>query len=78
MERGLELERVSQSVCKFKRVASRGKEVWGAFYSPPKESAHWSVRNLDMSGLGAGHVRQPCLEPSLGTGHVRFRGLNPV
>jgi hypothetical protein len=49
----------------------------GAIYSPPRESSRWGVRNLDMFGLKAGHVRQPSLEPGLRTGHVRFQGLNP-
>jgi hypothetical protein len=31
-----------------------------------------------MIGLGAGHVRQPSLEPNLGTRHVRCRGLTRV
>jgi hypothetical protein len=29
-----------------------------------------------MSGSGAGHVRQPSLKPSLGTGYVQSLGLN--
>jgi hypothetical protein len=38
-------------------------------------SAHWDVRDPDMSRLGAGHVQPSSLEPGLGTGQVRFRGL---
>jgi hypothetical protein len=26
------------------------------FYRPHRESAHWGVRDLDMFGLGAGHI----------------------
>jgi hypothetical protein len=57
------------------RVASRVKEVWGAFYSPPREFARWGVRDPNMFRLGARHVSQNSLEPGLGTGQVRFRAL---
>jgi hypothetical protein len=41
-----------------------------AFYSPPRESSHWGVRDPGMSGSGARHVRPTYLEPGLGTGYV--------
>jgi hypothetical protein len=37
-----------------------------AFYSPPRESSYWGVRNPDISGSGAGHVRPTSLETVLG------------
>jgi hypothetical protein len=46
-------------------------EACGAFYSPPRESSRWGVRNPNMFGSGAGHVRLSSLEPGLGTGYVR-------
>jgi hypothetical protein len=54
------------------------KEVWGSFYSPQKESFRWGVRDLDMSGMGVGHVRKGLLESGLGTGQVRCLGLIQV
>ena len=51
------------------------KGAWIPFYSPQKESVHWGVRDPDMSGSGAGHVRLTLLEPGLGAGLVRFRDL---
>jgi hypothetical protein len=47
----------------------------GAFYSPLRESARWGVRDPDVSGSGAGHVRSTSLELSLGTGYVWSRDL---
>jgi hypothetical protein len=41
-----------------------------AFYSPPRESSRWGVRDLDMSRSGAGHVRPTYLEPGLGIRYV--------
>jgi hypothetical protein len=69
-ERDWELKRVCQSVCNVKWVASRARDVWGAFYSPAREYSRWGVRNPDMSRSGAGHIRPTSLEPSLGTGYV--------
>jgi hypothetical protein len=40
------------------RVANRAEGRGGAFYSPPKESVCWGVRDPDMSGLGVEHVRK--------------------
>jgi hypothetical protein len=47
----------------------------GAFYKPQREFARWDVRDPDMSGMGAGHVRQPSLEFGLGIGHLWYRAL---
>jgi hypothetical protein len=44
---------------------------WGAFYSSLRESSRWGVRNSDMSGSEAGHVRPTSLETGLGTGYIR-------
>jgi hypothetical protein len=53
-------------------VANQAREVWGAFYSPPRESARWGVRDPEISRSGAGHVRQTSLNPGRGIGQVRF------
>jgi hypothetical protein len=37
----------------------------GAFYKPQREFARWDVRDPDMSGMGARHVRQPSLESDI-------------
>jgi hypothetical protein len=49
-ERGWELMRVYQSICKVKWVANPAREPWGGggFYSPPRESSRWGVKNVDM------------------------------
>jgi hypothetical protein len=52
--------------------------MWGAFYSPQKESTRWGVRDPDMSELEARHVWQPSLESALGTGHVQCLPLTRV
>jgi hypothetical protein len=59
-------------------VANLVKEAWSSFYSPQKESFRWGVRDLDISGLGAGHIHKCLLEPGLGTGHVQCLGLTQV
>jgi hypothetical protein len=41
------------------------------FYSPPRESSYWGVRNPDMSRSGARHTRYTSLETSLWTGYIR-------
>jgi hypothetical protein len=33
-------------------MAKQVREVRGAFYNSPRESGHWGVRDLDMSGQG--------------------------
>jgi hypothetical protein len=43
----------------------------GGFSRPPRESSRWDVRNSNMSGSGAGHVRPTTLKPGLGIGYVR-------
>jgi hypothetical protein len=45
----------------------------GDFYSPPRESSLWGVRNLDMSGSGAGHVWPTTLEPDMGSEYIWSR-----
>jgi hypothetical protein len=53
-------------------VTSRAREAWGGgFYSPLRESNRWDVRNPNMSGSRAGHVRPTSLETGLGTVYVR-------
>jgi hypothetical protein len=42
----------------------------GGFSRPPRESRHWGVKNTNMSGSGARHVRLTSLEPDMGTGYV--------
>jgi hypothetical protein len=45
------------------------------FYRPHRESVHSGVRDPDMSGLGARHVRQMSLKLGPSTGHVRCTDL---
>jgi hypothetical protein len=52
--------------------------AWGAFYSPPRESAYCGVRDPDMSRLGARHVYKGLFESSHGTGHVQCWDLTQV
>jgi hypothetical protein len=57
-------------------LASRLKRrEGGGFYTFSKESARWGVRDPDMSGLEAKHVRQTSLEPNRGTEQVRALAL---
>jgi hypothetical protein len=46
-----------------------GYRCVGAFYSPQGNLYIGGVRDLNMSRLGAGHVRQHSLEPGLHTGY---------
>jgi hypothetical protein len=57
-------------------VVNRAREAWGPFIAPPSESSHWGVRNIDISGLGAGHVWHTFLETDLGTGYIRSGTLS--
>jgi hypothetical protein len=50
--------------------------AWGAFYSHPRESSRWGVRDPDMSGSRARHVRPTSLESGLVTGYIRSRDLD--
>jgi hypothetical protein len=59
-------------------VANGVKQAWGSFYSPQKEYFCYGVRDPDMFGLGAGHVRKGLLESGLGTRCVRCLGLTWV
>jgi hypothetical protein len=46
-----------------------------AFIAPLRESNCWDVKDPDISGSGARHVRPTSLEPSLETGYVRPEDL---
>jgi hypothetical protein len=59
-------------------VANRVKEAWTSFYSPQKESAHWDIKDPDMSVQETGYVREMLLEPGFGTGQVRCWDLTQV
>jgi hypothetical protein len=52
-----------------------GSRGVGVFYSPPREPSRWGVKELDMSGSEAGHVRPTSLELGRGTRQVRLRVL---
>jgi hypothetical protein len=74
MKLGGERLRAQESVSKCLQCemsANRASEAWGAFYSPPRESSRWGVRNPDMFGSGAGHVRSTSLKAGLGIGYIR-------
>jgi hypothetical protein len=76
MKLGGERLRAQESVSKCLQCemsGSRAREAWGTFYSPPRESSYWGVRNPDMSESGAEHVRPTSLEPGLGTEYVRSK-----
>jgi hypothetical protein len=59
-------------------VANGVKGVETSFYRPHMESTSWGVRDSDMSGQETGYVQETLLEPSLHTGHVRYRDLTWV
>jgi hypothetical protein len=61
-ERDWELKRVSQSICKLNWVANRAREVGRGFYIPPRESAHWGIRDPDMS---SNPLLNPAWEPDM-------------
>jgi hypothetical protein len=56
---------VSQSVSQMNELASQVSEARGAFYSPPRESARWGVRDPDMSeSRGADMSGNPYWNPT--------------
>jgi hypothetical protein len=74
MKLGGERLRAQESVSKclqYELSVQLSQRGVGAFYSPLRESNRWGVRNPDMSGSGAGHVRPTSLQTGLGTGYVR-------